>query len=226
MTSKRSEIHSTLASTRLTANICPANPMRASSRKRDARKKTGSSAARPICFNCDSELEAPKLFCSEICTQEAALVRYVRRCRDDGRHRKPDIREAIQIRMAHILGGGYPERERQLSQSVRLQVFIRDDGVCQACGKPGNEVDHIRGSSGELENLQLLCRACHIKKTKASMVPLSADAENFSQHVAKVLVMIQRFEAKWPHRLCDDHQKWPTQWRLLLKERVEAFSRP
>lgn len=199
--------------------------MRSSSRKRDARKKTGDSPARPICFNCDSELEVPKLFCSEICSQEAALVRYVRRCRDDGRHRKPDIREVIQIRMAHILGGGYPERERQLSKSVRLQVFIRDDGVCQACGKPGTEVDHIRGSSGELENLQLLCRACHIKKTKASMVPLSADAENFSQHVAKVLVMTQRFEAKRPHRLCDDHQKWPTQWRLLLTERVELFLR-
>ncbi|MFJ9671079.1 HNH endonuclease [Streptomyces sp. NPDC101221] len=36
------------------------------------------------------------------------------------------------------------------------------------CGQPGTEVDHIRpGSDHSLDNLQLLCHACHARKTHA-----------------------------------------------------------
>jgi 5-methylcytosine-specific restriction endonuclease McrA len=215
----------TIASTCVGANVCVTKPVRFSAPKRGKQDKRGNHVVRLTCFNCDSELETPRLFCSELCSQEAALVRYVRRCREDGRHGSLDVREAIQIRMAHILGGGYPERERQLSNSIRLQVFIRDNGICQACGKPGTEIDHIHGNSGALQNLQLLCNTCHVKKTKASMAPLSEGSEDFSQHVSKLHLMIQRFEAVRPHRLCDDHRDWPTQWARLFRERVEIFRR-
>ena len=67
---------------------------------------------------------------------------------------------------------------------VRQSVFLKDDGVCQRCGKEelhfskgygrindSGEVDHIKaialgGNNWDLRNLQLLCRECHINKTR------------------------------------------------------------
>ena len=42
---------------------------------------------------------------------------------------------------------------------------------CRSCGKAGRmEVDHVvpvqRGGSDAMENLQALCRSCHIRKTR------------------------------------------------------------
>lgn len=45
------------------------------------------------------------------------------------------------------------------------QVWERDSWVCQMCGRPGQEVDHIHerwlGGADCLENLRLLCYVCH-----------------------------------------------------------------
>lgn len=58
---------------------------------------------------------------------------------------------------------------------TRKQVIARDGGLCQMCGKPVTmeagdaHIDHIvpkrDGGTDALENLQLLHRACHSKKT-------------------------------------------------------------
>lgn len=58
---------------------------------------------------------------------------------------------------------------------TRKQVIARDGGICQACGLPVSmdagdaQVDHIipkrDGGTDALENLQLLHRSCHSKKT-------------------------------------------------------------
>ena len=54
---------------------------------------------------------------------------------------------------------------------ARRRVLIRDGYRCQSCGLPGRlEVDHVQplkrgGSMYSLDNLQALCRACHIRKT-------------------------------------------------------------
>lgn len=65
-------------------------------------------------------------------------------------------------------------------QRVRLAVIARDGGVCRSCGlvihKAGDaHVDHIlekptdeAAEATPLSGLQLLCRSCHAKKTKAS----------------------------------------------------------
>jgi len=182
-----------------------------------------ASAGPILCLNCDGILDKPKLFCCDLCTDEASLVRYIRRCRQDGRDKKPDVREAIQIQMAHILAGGYPERERELSKSVRLQVITRDDGRCRLCGKPGTEIDHISGSSGDLDNLQLLCRKCHIGKTKASMKPLTPENKRFDEYMDKIACLMDRSHAKEPRRVCDNPQRWPTEWKTILNERRRAF---
>ena len=54
-------------------------------------------------------------------------------------------------------------------RKLRLEVLDRDRWRCQACGKAGMlEVDHIQpledGGSDEPDNLQVLCRGCHIDK--------------------------------------------------------------
>ena len=54
---------------------------------------------------------------------------------------------------------------------LRLWILRRDGYRCQSCGRPGRlEVDHIkpvnlRGDVWNPENLQTLCRTCHIRKT-------------------------------------------------------------
>jgi 5-methylcytosine-specific restriction endonuclease McrA len=84
-------------------------------------------------------------------------VRYHRSCKEDGRIKLPDVAEALRIRRAHILAGGYSERLRRLPDSIRKAVITRDKGKCRKCGKPGNQIDHIHGDSCDLSNLQLLC---------------------------------------------------------------------
>ena len=111
------------------------------------------------CLNCDGMLVAtdnPKLFCSDKCQQEAAFVRYFRSCKRDGKLNQPDIQEALKIKMAHILGGGYKTSERRLPLSIRQKIYERDNRTCQKCGQPATDIDHISGSSDDLENLQML----------------------------------------------------------------------
>lgn len=55
---------------------------------------------------------------------------------------------------------------------LRQKVMKRDGYRCRECGFVGRfEVDHIiptfDGGTNDLDNLQTLCRSCHIDKTKA-----------------------------------------------------------
>ena len=58
-------------------------------------------------------------------------------------------------------------------QVVRRQILERDGWRCRRCDKSGIlEVDHIRpikscGDWYDPENLQTLCRNCHLKKSAA-----------------------------------------------------------
>src|SRR5436309_2531607 len=86
-----------------------------------------------LCCNCDQPINErirPFLFCSVACKQEAKLVRYCRRAWKEDRFSDPAVGEVFQIRLAFIVSGGYPERERRISSSMRSMVFARDDGKC------------------------------------------------------------------------------------------------
>src|SRR6185369_1303224 len=112
-----------------------------------------------ICLNCDQPIKSTrqvKLFCSELCGEEAKFVRYFRRCSNDGRIDQVDVQEALEIRFAHIMAGGYPAQERRVSASLRAKVITRDKGLCRQCGAPGTTLDHIDGNANEMANLQLL----------------------------------------------------------------------
>lgn len=170
-----------------------------------------------LCMNCDAVLadDSERLYCSALCKEKAKFVRYARGCLRDGRtHRDPDVAYALRIRMAAILGGGYPP-ERSLPRAVRLAVIESDQCRCRLCGAPGEEIDHIDGSSSDLSNLRLLCQACHRKVTEEHLVPATAG------EVEEARALWARVMAVQPCRLCDDDQRWASGWRSLLAERQE-----
>lgn len=56
-----------------------------------------------------------------------------------------------------------------IPQELRMRVFERDGFVCRNCGSTTKlQVDHIhpesRGGETVLENLQILCKSCNLKK--------------------------------------------------------------
>jgi 5-methylcytosine-specific restriction endonuclease McrA len=159
------------------------------------------------------------LFCSDLCKDEAKYVRYYREKIADGTAERPDIREALRIRLAHILAGGYDARGRATSDEIRQAVIARDAGRCRSCGGIGTEVDHIRGNSSELDNLQLLCADCHREKTIRSLQRISPEEQ--PELLAKAEALDDRATADAPLRFCD-HSDWQTAWRSIKSARLSA----
>lgn len=125
------------------------------------------------CANCARNVNSSaqqRVYCCDLCSQVADWIRYFRRTRDDGRYLLSDVQDALSVKLAHISIGGYDDRGRSVPVKTRNEVIDRDNGVCRKCGKPGDEIDHIAGSSPHLDNLQLLCHACHMTKTQEGMV--------------------------------------------------------
>lgn len=173
-----------------------------------------------LCLNCDTSIGEAKLFCSDICKDEAKFVRYFRARLKDGRYDQPDVQEALRIRLAHILGGGYSERARRLPQNIRDAVIKRDKGKCQKCGDTGSQIDHIKASSSDLTNLQLLCSRCHNEKTKSGFVTISK--ETHPEEWKKREALLARVHASCTSRLCDS-EEWKMLWRPLLKARKDRL---
>ena len=64
--------------------------------------------------------------------------------------------------------------------AIRHRALDRDGWRCVQCGRPGAlEVDHINGldAGNGLDNLQSLCRRCHVAKTnrERGVIPLPED---------------------------------------------------
>ena len=65
----------------------------------------------------------------------------------------------------------YAALNRRRWQWVRLKVFERDKWRCRRCGRAGKlEADHVTplhrgGDPYDQDNLQALCRPCHVAKT-------------------------------------------------------------
>jgi 5-methylcytosine-specific restriction endonuclease McrA len=178
-----------------------------------------------ICLNCDQSFEVTgqvKLFCSELCKEEAKFVRYFRRCSHDGRINQADVQEALEIRFAHIMAGGYPAQERQVPALIRAKVIARDDGVCRQCGAPGTTLDHIEGDANEMANLQLLCNSCHNAKTRKRIVEITPNDKRYLTHSKKVKLLRFRCNAPRPLRLCDDSELWPSRYQGIMAEWSKA----
>ena len=70
---------------------------------------------------------------------------------------------------------------------LRRKTFERDGYRCRQCGKAGRlECDHIQaivngGAAWDESNLQTLCRACHMEKTKTDLRYEGADQRAWRQ---------------------------------------------
>lgn len=176
------------------------------------------------CYNCDAPLTLQqamegKLFCSEKCQQTAETVRYARRTLRDGRYqRDPLVRQAIHTRITLILGGGYPKKARALTDAQREAIFLRDGGRCRLCGAPATDIDHIKGSSPDPQNLQALCKPCNMAKAEANFRPATPE----EAMVGKAIW--HRIKVEQPSRLCDDEQKWNKVWRELASKQRKSAS--
>lgn len=172
------------------------------------------------CANCFEPLPAsyehrPWLFCSVLCRETANTVRYWRKTSRNGQFEAdPEVRQAIGIRLAHMLAGGYNADTRRIPVDVRALVIERDR-ACVKCGGPGEEIDHINGDSSDPGNLQLLCKNCHHAKTAEHLVPASDEQSDriFAMLVERVIPDI-------PAQLCDDELAWQAIERQLRSERL------
>jgi 5-methylcytosine-specific restriction endonuclease McrA len=165
------------------------------------------------------EGENQTLFCGEFCRQVADLVRYSRGVtQDPARASDPEVIEAIRVRMAILIGGGYPTGARHLSLEQRATIIERDDGKCRECGAPAKEIDHIAGSSADPSNLQLLCHECHMTKTKSTFVPASEMQKAWARNLWDT-----RIYPEMPMRLSDDTERWGKEWRALKKQRGDRL---
>jgi 5-methylcytosine-specific restriction endonuclease McrA len=172
------------------------------------------------CFNCDDPVDSPTdLFCTDLCRQMASAIRYARAVYADGRIKRPDVAEAVRSQIGMAVGGGYPEKARRLTEVDRQQIFNRDGGVCQKCGAPASEIDHIRplvlDDINHPDNLQALCSACHRKKTLSGFRPIEND-----QQLRRAQEIHLRTYAPEPIRLCDAPD-WAARWRGYRRERVK-----
>lgn len=174
------------------------------------------SAAALVCLNCDQEVPSGELYCCELCRQTAKLIRYGRAIHADGRINRRDVQEAFAIKIASVLGGGYPESQRKLASALRLKILDRDKRTCQACGTPGDQIDHIDPAAKDINaaaNLQVLCGDCHKEKTRAQFRPITSKEE-----FERMFALRERIEASNPLRDCDSPD-WNTRWRTIKKER-------
>ena len=185
------------------------------------------------CVNCGSPrvTEKSPLYCGEQCRQAAELVRYVRACRRDGRDRRPDIQEAIKMRLAMVLGGGYPERSRRVSDVVRAEVFQRACGKCENCGRKLDldgttgdpdalaTIQHVHGDSNDHSNLKAFCRRCNMADAQTRFVPVLPGSPE--EQLAEDLRT--RWMSPEPMRVCDDEQHWSGVWRELAREAKEVI---
>lgn len=74
-------------------------------------------------------------------------------------------------------------------QYVRRKVLQRDGYVCQLCGSRSRlEVDHVvplqEGGPSHIDNLQCLCRNCHIAKTRRENGGGAPDGGAWERYVA------------------------------------------
>lgn len=173
-----------------------------------------------LCAHCEAPLDrtlprsipSVSLFCSRLCHDWAKDVRYRRGVIADGRIDNPGIQEALRTRLAHLLAGGYPAKERHLIPAQRAEVLARNGGLCVACNeRPAVEVDHIDGSSSDPANLQGLCRPCHHAKTEAHFVPLTQK----DREVRDIFMAL--VDAPEPVMLAHA-PSWDEQWRTLREQ--------
>jgi hypothetical protein len=71
-----------------------------------------------------------------------------------------------------------PKASRYICNKTKYEVFLRFKSTCNYCGSREKlEIDHIhpysKGGGSNIENLQLLCKTCNIKKSNKLLNEIS-----------------------------------------------------
>jgi hypothetical protein len=112
--------------------------------------------------------------------------------------------QSLRILLGQVLAGGYDKAARALPNRLRDLIIARDHGMCRTCRQPGTEIDHISGSSNDPANLQLLCDACHNKKTIAGYRAVTPG----SPEGMKADWLRTRIASELPIQVCDRETEW------------------
>lgn len=177
------------------------------------------------CLNCDTALDEHHksvLWCSELCNQEAQLVRYVRRCCNDGRIYRKDVQEdGIGVRLLMLHAGGYSYKRRKVPLELRLFILERDNYTCRECGQVATEIDHITGDSADPSNLQALCKSCNISKMEQNVIVITPEShpDQWQQLMDQRHKLVARVASESPLRICDDETNWSTRWQKVRSQR-------
>jgi 5-methylcytosine-specific restriction endonuclease McrA len=171
------------------------------------------------CPNCGKPVQNKRLFCSSLCRDEAKFVRYFRGCIADGRYKQEDVKEALRIRLAHILNRGYREHLRRIPDEIRKAVFERDNDLCK-CGRTGNQIHHVNGDSNDIENLRTICLLCHMVETRKKIIEFTK--ESHPELWDKCKKLVDRAFSLQPLRFCDDF-KWNKLWAAVKRARYKNY---
>ena len=169
------------------------------------------------CIECGAAIgltNRAKLYCSDACHQTLKVIHYGRSAKADGRYDlDPTIEDAIRMRIAHILAGGYHEYARRIPPALRTLIFERDGGKCVMCGALATQIDHIAGDSSRPDNLRAACGACNFGLAEQRMVRATP------KQSAIIDQLLERIFAPKPLYERDDEKAWPATCERLMAER-------
>ena len=165
------------------------------------------------CAVCGDDVSSASsiIYCGEFCQQSAATVRYARKAARGARGEDDaDFVLGVGMLLVGLFKGGYPARARALGREEREAVFARDGGVCTLCGASAEQIDHVRGSSSDPDNLRAVCAPCN------RMLALSMERRPTRSELADFLelargictALAERIAVPLPSRCCDDHERW------------------
>lgn len=95
-----------------------------------------------------------------------------------------------------------PNPTRHVPSSVKAEVWQRDGGICQQCGRRVDRTEihfdhHVpfsRGGQSTVENLRVLCAPCNL--SKGAKMPPRADIRIFDEPVADLAAILGRHQPR------------------------------
>ena len=203
-------------------------------RERAERARDEASAAPQPCLNCETPVLPPRkpwaLYCSDYCGGMAYLIRYRRRTESDGRAKRQDVKDTLQIREALLFTGhthsAADESRLPLTLAERQELFAAKGRSCLVCGEPATDIDHVDAQAGNaIDNLPPLCAGCHRKKTLSSHRPPLSTVPQFKGPAETEIEYRDRVRAQPPMKACDDDVTWSTGWRgLVVTRRAQSIA--
>lgn len=182
------------------------------------------------CVNCGEEIPWSrkfKLYCSPFCREQSSVIRWIRSTISRGVFDEPDVAEARLIRVSWLNSGGYSRTNRMVTSDVKRQIAKKFDNKCALCDSKNtgsHEIDHIFGDSNTLDNLQLLCKPCHRKKTLENIGKFAnINPDSLPDAVRDIEIHASELRARCfsiqPLNDCDNHHTWDEKRKGIQENR-------